>query len=607
LNAVNSLYPDGTGNEIFCESDVVLWDYFVDQIKRVSQKWFITPRWCSQFDDTVIQLVVTVQGQTLTLEDAIDVLTEEENPWLIVLLGEVGAGKTTMALQLVQNWCMTGSNCQFALVIYVNMAQHADKAIDLPGLISLHLERVVDSEMVDSMCNTLVKQQGEGLLVILDGYDEVKDGDNNFIKELLNRSCLPKSTLLLVCQPGYVTGEEYQVKTIQIPLLRYDQVEEYIRGTVGRRGIALIRSSPIWPMMYNPLLLAIVCHLIFHSIDITRLSTLTQLYHTLVIKLISDQVKRVSYSGDHSATVRSLLNSCAEASYEAMFHCRHFVTDIRDVNTIVESGLLVKHHDVFYFTHYTFLEFFTAYHIAHASNFDPYTLKVNSNYSLFLPFLSGLTGKMTCKTEETGNNSLVVASVCYSEAKSPITGRQHFTVEKSALPSEVLVLSNDYSLTPHQQLSIKTFMEECKGATTLDMSGFDTKKMEHAMSLILNCKYLKSVNAVNINITEDKCLAIADTLKTNTSLVNLNLSHNTSIANGPVITAIAVSLTINNHLQTLSLSYCNLTSRFAEQIIASLLSNTSLLQIDLSNNLIEIINIDIITEVLQRAIVQVIR
>lgn len=64
-----------------------------------------------------------------------------------MFLGEAVARKTTMAPQLVHNWCMTGSNSQFTLVIYVNMAKNVNKVTDLPSLISLHFKRAVDVEM----------------------------------------------------------------------------------------------------------------------------------------------------------------------------------------------------------------------------------------------------------------------------------------------------------------------------------------------------------------------------------------------------------------------------------------------------------------------------
>lgn len=609
-----------------------MWDYIVDQIKRVSQKRLITQKWCSQFDDTILELSVTIQGCAYSLEDAIILLAEDECPQPVVLLGEAGAGKTTMVLQLVRNWCRIGSSSRFALEIYVDMATDANKITDLPSLINLCLERAVDVEMVESMCNTLVKQQGKGLLIILDGFDEVQDNENNVLKELLYSAILPQATLLLVCRPSYVTNIDYMVKTIEVPLLRYDQVQWYVQNTVGHRGVAVIRSSPIRPMLHNPLLLAIVCHLIYHGIDVTGLNTLTQLYYNLVIKLISDQVRSVTYSdSNHSATVRSLVNSCAEASYKAMLDHQHLITDVHNIDNIVESGLLVKHKEsrTFYFAHYTFMEFFAAYHVANSSELNLPVLKVNPGDSLLLPFVSGITGKIAYRTEEIDSNSLVVASVCYSEAKSPVAGQQHSSAIVETIPSGVLALNN-YVCTPHQQVSLKLFMQECDEIEELDISGFISNEMvpsnkplfsvanqsntssdklklqpsNLAAAELFNCKNL---TATNINITTDEWLMVGNMLSRNTSLVSLNLSHNTSIANDNIIGVIANSLTVNDHLQTLLLSYCNLTSGYAEELMKALLSNTCLLQIDLSNNLIEQLNVTTITEVLQHGIIQEIK
>ena len=606
---------------MFCESDVVLWDRFVNQIKRESQKLFIIPKWCSQFNSTLLQLDVIVQGQACTLEDAIIKLTDEGCPQPIALVGEAGTGKTTMALQLVQNWCMIGSNSRFALVIYINMTRtDLDKIRDLPSLISLHLETAVDTEMVGSMCKILRRQQGRGLLIILDGYDEVvQDSTSDIFIEKSVHSSLPKASLLFVCRPGYVTNVDC---SIEVPLLRCDQIECYVQGTVGRRGIAL-RSTPIWPMMHNPLLLAIACQLVCHSIDDTSLSTLTQLYHTLVIKLISDQVRVTSYSDrDHSAMVRSILSSCAKASYEAMLQSQHFVTGVDNVDSLVKSGLLVKHHNTLYFTHHNFLEFFAAYHLAHSSSdFDLRALNITPSDTMLFPFMSGLTGKITYRTAKTNKNSLVVASVCYSEAKSPVNG-QHSAIDTS-LTSNPLVLNN-HVITPHQLQSLTAFMQECEGVKELTLNGFTSNKQLNTLTTtsgatsddvicnqgeilaIFNCKYLKRINAANINVTSTEWLAVADAIKTNTSLTILDLSYNT-IANDDIITGIATSLTINYHLETLSLSYCELTSSYADKLIKSLSSNICLLQIDLSNNLIEQLNIKMITEVLQHAIIQEIK
>lgn len=611
------------GDKPFSESDVVLWDFFVDHIKRETQKQFIIPRWHTPFDKVMVQLDVRVRGQVCSLKDAIVLLSSEESSKPIVLLGETGTGKTTMVQHLVENWCRVGSDSRFALVIYVNMATDAGKIIDLPSLINLHLERTVDTEMVTGMCDILVKQQGKGLMIILDSYDEIQDNKSD-INYFLER--LPKASFLLVCQPSYVTSRDYRLTTIEVSLLRSNQVEDYIQKTVGRRGIVMIRSSPLWPMIHYPLLLAIICHLIYHQIDVTRLSTLTQLYHHLVIKLVSDQVKGISYSGkDYSATVRSLLNSCAKASYEAMLNHQCSVSGIHDVNRVVESGLIVSHQNNFYFTHHTFLEFFTAYYVAHSSDIDSRALQVNPSDSLLLPFVSGLTGKIAYVAKEMDNNSLVATSVCYSEAKSPVTGQKHSATDTLG----TLALNNDV-LTHRQHLSLKLFMQEHKAPKQLNISGFtsntlplsgltltnkssttsDDVKIPHFINNvleILNCEHLTYLIATDITITKEEWLVLVHVLATNNSLVSLNLSHNTSISDNDIIKEIAISLTNNACLQILMLSHCNLTSTYANMVMKSLLYNSCLLQIDLSNNLIEQLDVQIVAEVLKREIIQEIK
>ena len=619
------LYLVDTGDETFCESDVVLWDHFVYQIKRESQKLPVIPKWCSQLNSALLQLNVIVQGKAYTLEDAIIKLRNEEGLQAIALVGEAGAGKTTMALQLVQNWCMIGSNSQFALVIYINITRtDLDKITDLSSFISVLLETPIDGEMVEGMCKILEKQRGRGLLVMLDGYDEMAQDSmsNVFIQELPHS--LPEASLLYICRPGYVISVDY---SIEVPLLRCDQMEHYIQETVGRRGNAL-QCTPIWPMMHNPLLLTIACQLVCLNMDVTSLNTLSRLYHTLVIKLLSDQVREISYSDrDRSATVRSVLSSCARESYNAMVQSQHYITSVDNVDSILASGLLVKHRNTLYFTHHSFLQFFAAYHLANSSlDFDLNALKVNHGDSLLFLFLSGLTGKISrYKTAETDENSLISASVCYSEAKSPVNGQENFAVDTSLLLNPLVL--NNHLVTPHQLHSLTVFMQECEGVKELTLNGFTSNgrlnrenpliNTSHAVSddviciqgeilVIFSSKYLKRINAANINITDKEWIAVADAMKTNTSIVMLDLSHNT-IANDDIITAISTSLTVNDHLQTLLLSNCKLTSHHADKLIKSLSSNICLLQIDLSNNLIEQLNIKIIKEVLQREIIQEIK
>ena len=83
------------------------------------------------------------------------------------------------------------------------MTVDANKIIDLQSLIKLHLERSPDPHMIKKMHDILLKQQGEGILIILDEYDQAlfDEAQSSFINSLLTRELLPKCCLLLVCRP----------------------------------------------------------------------------------------------------------------------------------------------------------------------------------------------------------------------------------------------------------------------------------------------------------------------------------------------------------------------------------------------------------------------
>ena len=90
-------------------------------------------------------------------------------------------------------------------------------------------------------------------------------------------------------------------------------------------------------------------------------------------------------------------------------------------------------------------------------------------------------------------------------------------------------------------------------------------------------------------------------LELNISLLNLNLSYD------DVVDMIAKFLMNNDHLQTLTLLHCDLTSVHTDKIIKSTLSNNCLLKLDLSDNVIEQVNTEVVTQVLQCVIIQEMR
>jgi len=607
------------GDELFYKTDVASWDYLVNQIKRVHLKWSITPKWCSQFNDVILSLTVVVKNCPFMLEDAIYKLTVEEvSSQVLILVGVPGAGKTTMVRQLLHNWARSASSSHYALIMYANVSIDGSKITGLQSLIALQLERSPDSEMVNKMNEILIKQQGEGVLIILDDYDKtISDStQNSFINSLLSRELLPKCSLLLVCHPDCVPNEHCKT-LIEIPALNNDQVSNYLQQTVGPVCTAAVNTSQVWSLIYNPLLLNIICYLIKSGIDVTGISTLTKLYQIFILKALSDCVKR---DDNHSATVRSLLKVLATASYDGLSCKKQTLDSLSDLDTFVESGIVERHSTVatHNFVHLTIQEYLVAYHIVH-SQCDRESLLANVKCDFFLSaFLSGLTGKLFSTSVQ---NSLAVVSICYAEArwawKTASEGPPPFT--------EVLIL-DILTLTPYHLNCIKVFLKEAH-IREVDISGYDYKRAEllnfvqlHDINKqvtllpkcaeciydIMSCRYLTNLNAEYVNLSLTMWRGFANMLKSNTSLLQLNVSHSNTI-DYEVVNIIAESLTVNKCLQTLQMKFCNLDNSHADCIIMALLSNKTLHHLDLSNNLIKELNINVVKKIVELGVIQVIR
>jgi len=607
------------GDEIFYETDVASWDYLVNQIKRVYLKWSITPKWCSQFNDAILSLTVVMQNCALTLEDAIyKLVVEEVSSKVLILVGVPGAGKTTMVRQLLHNWARSGSSSHYAFILYVNVTVDANKITDLQSLIKLHLERSSDPHMIKKMHDILLKQQGEGMLIILDEYDQTlfDEAQSSFINSLLTQELLPKCCLLLVCRPGCVPKDQCKIELIEIPALNKDQVNSYLLQTVGPLHTTAMNASQVWPLIYNPLLLNILCYLIKCGIDVTGISILTKLYEIFVLKVLSDHVRK---DDNHSAIVRSLLKVLAKASYDGLCCKEETLNGLSDLDIFVESGLVersnskeVKHN----FVHLTIQEYLAAYHVAHSQR-DSESLLANIKCDFFLSaFLSGITGKVVSTLVQ---DSLAIASICYAEARYAWN-----TTAEKPLPFTEKVVLDIPTLIPYHLNCIKIFLKETR-VSKVDISGYDYKRMEllnliqlpmkkHITSLpkhaeciddIMSCRYLTNLNAERVNFSLVTWTDFANMLKSNTSLLKVNVSHS-NITDHKIVNIISESLTANRCLRTLLLRFCNLVKSHADCIIKSLLSNKTLYYLDLSNNLIKELNINIVRQIIQLGVIQVI-
>ena len=139
-----------------------------------------------------------------TLHGSIDQITKKKEPIklnylfkdtndrCILVQGGPGIGKSTFALHLCKKWKDMELLEQFKLVQLVQLCNSSlANATDIKSLLFGHNGASSD---IESMVSEIADSSGEGILFVLDSYDELplqKQTDSLFI-QLIKGECLPK-------------------------------------------------------------------------------------------------------------------------------------------------------------------------------------------------------------------------------------------------------------------------------------------------------------------------------------------------------------------------------------------------------------------------------
>lgn len=144
-----------------------------------------------------------------------------------LIQGVAGCGKTSMAFKICQMWA-NGALPKFSLVILLRLNDpRVAKVTNMKELFSLHIETLgkAIAKEIDR-----VHTAGEGILVILDGWnelDERKQRDSFFVELFLTK--LPKSTIVVTARPSeaFKLQQQYRfTRVIEILNLTEPQVEK---------------------------------------------------------------------------------------------------------------------------------------------------------------------------------------------------------------------------------------------------------------------------------------------------------------------------------------------------------------------------------------------
>jgi hypothetical protein len=321
---------------------------------------------------------------------------------LILLEGAPGIGKTTLAWELCRKWEEFSCMQQYGLVLLLRLREEEVQRITNTS----QLFYSYASEDKEALAKEVTRSQGRGILLILDGFDELPKTlqHNGFLLDLIQGRVLPESTVLVTSRPS-ATGELLTScrpriqKHVEVLGFTQAAVEAYATSVFlsdsgdlekFKAYISASKNPAINSLMYVPLNAAIIVEVYRgRKSDNLLPHTLTELYTQLCLTIINRYLK-VHHPLEKATTIEKVplglhqeLLSLSKLAYEGfkneavVFYTDHpndidEVTIHTDPSTLVHFGFLDSVTALYgggrvsyNFLHLTVQEFFAAYHISH--------------------------------------------------------------------------------------------------------------------------------------------------------------------------------------------------------------------------------------------------
>ena len=268
---------------------------------------------CSQF----INLALVKQDNLIdsftksTLHGGVDEINKSKIPvgmdaivtsdsQFVLVEGPPGIGKSTLCWELCRQWDTLKSLQDYKIVLQLKLRER--RVQNASSLQEIFYYR--DNELSQNVVKEVSRCEGEGVLLIFDGFDEiptsvVQDKDS-LLMELISGTSLPRATRLVTSRPSALYHKEkcFPRKFRHIEILGFTSDESKVRYAmlafesepeVLASFKKFVFSNPIIKsLMYIPVNCAIISQ-VYKDIRRSRKlmpKTMTQLYSTLIPVLI---------------------------------------------------------------------------------------------------------------------------------------------------------------------------------------------------------------------------------------------------------------------------------------------------------------------------------
>ena len=214
----------------------------------------------------------------------------------LIVEGNAGIGKTTLCTMLTEEWANGKIFTQFDCVLLLPLRERSvSTATTLPQLFKLfHSSERIRTSVIEE----LEEREGEGVLIIADGWDELDQenrSNNSFLRTFLFGSILPFLSVLLTSRPS-ASAPLHNLcivdRLVEVLGFTEENVKQYVKAEFEKclkKALSLIEQLKNNPLIMSlcsvPLNCAIICNL-WHTQNGVFPKTLTELYAEIVLTII---------------------------------------------------------------------------------------------------------------------------------------------------------------------------------------------------------------------------------------------------------------------------------------------------------------------------------
>ena len=350
-------------------------------------------------------------------------LPDGSKPKLVLVEGAPGAGKSTFAWKFCRQWGKRKLLGEYPLLVLLRLREKAMQDASSIADLFYHPKKNVRV----ALAHEIEESEGEGLLLVLEGFDEAAPSlqkDGSLLMNIISGRLLPKATILVTSRPSataviHRTCASRISQHIEVLGFTKEDINSYIQAAMPQSAHSsfeqyLSLHPHIKAMMYNPLhcAIAVEVYKVRQAASKSDVRTITELYKALLIDLLlrylyahpeyKDREWTLNSFTDLPSEVYTQLCEISRLAYEGT--CKGQTTFLLPPGKLETLGLLQDVPALYHgrgvessysFLHLTVQEFLTAFHLSRCD--IRVLIQVfreeyrNPRWQTVLRFLAGLT------------------------------------------------------------------------------------------------------------------------------------------------------------------------------------------------------------------------